>query len=64
MRNLITKIRTYFSEMIAEMKKVTWTRRRELLASTGVVILLSLIVAVFIGLVDFIFFHLLKLIIH
>jgi preprotein translocase SecE subunit len=50
--------------MIAEMKKVTWTRRRELLASTGVVILLSLIVAVFIGLVDFIFFHLLKLIIH
>lgn len=36
-----------------ELKKVKWPTRKELLASTAVVIVLTLIVALFLGLVDF-----------
>ncbi len=35
------------------MKKVKWPTRKELLASTTVVIVLTLIVALFLGIVDF-----------
>ncbi len=64
MANLITNIKVYVTEVVSEMKKVTWTRRKDLLASTGVVIVLSLLVAAFIGLVDLIFSRLLTLIIR
>jgi len=36
-----------------ELKKVKWPTRKELLATTAVVIVLSLLVAFFLGLVDF-----------
>lgn len=64
MAKLFNTIRVYVMETVSEMKKVTWTRRKDLFASTGVVIFLSLLVAAFIGLVDFIFSRLLTFIIH
>jgi len=36
-----------------ELKKVKWPTRKELLASTAVVIVLVLVVALFLGLIDF-----------
>ena len=36
-----------------ELKKVKWPTRKELLASTAVVIVLVLVVAFFLGLIDF-----------
>ena len=37
----------------SELKKVTWTSKKELIESTMVVIVAVLIVAVFLGLVDY-----------
>jgi preprotein translocase subunit SecE len=46
------RVRTFFREVRIEMKKVTWPPRKELIKSTGVVIVAVAIAAVFIGLFD------------
>ncbi|MCX6827344.1 MAG: preprotein translocase subunit SecE [candidate division Zixibacteria bacterium] len=46
------KVVTYFKEVRAELGKVTWPTRRELIGSTVVTIVVTLIVSVFIGIVD------------
>ena len=43
----------FLKESRMELKKVKWPTRKELLASTAVVIVLTLLVALFLGLVDF-----------
>ena len=43
----------FLRECKNELKKVKWPTRKELLASTAVVIVLTLIVALYLGLVDF-----------
>jgi preprotein translocase subunit SecE len=44
----------FFSEAKQELNKVVWPTRHELLANAGVVITTTLILAAFIGVVDFI----------
>jgi preprotein translocase subunit SecE len=43
----------FLRESKIELKKVKWPTRKELLASTAMVILLVLVVALFLGLIDF-----------
>jgi len=43
---------TFVREVIAELKKVTWPTKEETLKLTVVVIAISVIVALFIGLLD------------
>lgn len=43
----------FLREARTELKKVKWPTRKELLASTAVVIFLVLLVSLFLGLVDF-----------
>jgi len=50
MANRITK---FLSEVKSELKKVTWPSRDELKGSTMVVIVLTFLLAFFIGIVDF-----------
>jgi len=50
---IITKIGQFLREAKVELKKVKWPTRKELLASTVVVIVLTLLVAFYLGLVDF-----------
>ena len=45
---------TFVSEAWSEMKKVTWPTRNETYAATSVVLIVTGIVALFLGLVDFI----------
>jgi len=52
-RNYMGKIIQFFKEVRVEMGKVVWPTRKEALKITGIVILLSLFVAVFLGLIDF-----------
>jgi len=52
-RYYIAKSIQFLRESRTELKKVKWPNRKELLASTAVVILLVLIVALFLGIVDF-----------
>ena len=46
------KIAKFLKEVKAELKKVTWPTRRELIGSTIVTIVVTVIVSVFIGIVD------------
>ncbi len=48
------KARTnFFSDIISEMKKVTWLSRRELIYLTGLVILVTVVMALILGVLDF-----------
>jgi len=49
---MMKKIEKFLREVMAELKKVTWPTKDELVGSTIVTIVVSLIVAVFIGIVD------------
>ena len=52
---MIEKIKKFISEVFAEMKKVSWTTRKELLDSTLIVIFSSFILGIFVGIIDFAF---------
>ncbi len=47
-----TKIVNFFLDIVKEMRKVTWPKREELKDSTMVVIITSLIFAVFVFIID------------
>jgi preprotein translocase subunit SecE len=49
----IAKIKEFLVGVRAELRKVTWTTWRELVASTGVVILTVVIIAIFLGVIDY-----------
>jgi preprotein translocase subunit SecE len=52
-KKYVGKASQFFRDARMELKKVKWPTRKELLASTAVVIVLTLIIALFLGLVDF-----------
>jgi preprotein translocase subunit SecE len=58
---LLEKLRAFLREVRAEMEKVTWPSRQEVQAATIVIIILVVILAAFIGVVDFIVNHVLGL---
>lgn len=49
---MFEKIRKFLSEIVAEMKKVTWPTREELKESTKLVIIATFVMTLFVGLVD------------
>jgi preprotein translocase subunit SecE len=50
---MFSKIKKLFKEVQYELSKVTWSSRKQLMSSTLVVIIVSVILAFFIGAVDF-----------
>jgi preprotein translocase subunit SecE len=48
----LEKVKKFFKEVYAELRKVTWPTKDELIGSTIVTIVVSLVVALFIGVVD------------
>ncbi|MGA3086115.1 MAG: preprotein translocase subunit SecE, partial [Thermodesulfobacteriota bacterium] len=48
----VGQVRDFFREVRIELKKVTWPSRKETIAATGMVIILSVLVAFFVGLLD------------
>jgi preprotein translocase subunit SecE len=54
------KIINFFNDVAKEMDKVTWPSREELMESTKIVILVTLIIAVFAWVVDFAVSEILK----
>ncbi len=62
--NLFNRIKKYILEVIAELKRVSWVKRKELLSTTVVVIILSFILAIFVGIFDLIFSRILRLVIR
>jgi preprotein translocase subunit SecE len=49
---MFDKIKQFIKEVRSELTKVTWTTREELIYSTIIVIVVSLVLAVFIGIID------------
>ncbi|MFH1282224.1 MAG: preprotein translocase subunit SecE [bacterium] len=55
----ISKAIQFVKEAYFELKKVTWLGKKEMIASTVVVILLVLIIAFYVGIIDLILMKLL-----
>jgi preprotein translocase subunit SecE len=49
---MVEKIIQFLKEVKIELRKVVWPTRKDTIASTSVVIVLVIIIAVFLGLVD------------
>jgi preprotein translocase subunit SecE len=61
---MIEKIKNYLNETRIEIKKVTWPTIAELKESTRVVIVATLILTAFIGVVDQILSRLIRVVLH
>ena len=51
---MFEKIKTFFKEVSVELKKVSWPTRQQTVSATVVVIVVTFIVAFFLGIVDII----------
>ncbi|MCK4225109.1 MAG: preprotein translocase subunit SecE [candidate division Zixibacteria bacterium] len=49
---MFEKIKQFLKEVKFELTKVTWTSKQELIYSTYVVIVVSIVLSIFIGIVD------------
>ena len=56
------KIINFFTDIVKEMDKVTWPSREELMESTKIVIIVTLVIAAFAWVVDFAVSEVLKVI--
>lgn len=50
---MFKKITQFLREVIEELRKVSWSDRKQTIGSAVVVILLVIAIAIFVGLVDF-----------
>ena len=60
MASIVNKITTFLKEVRLEMKKVNWPSRQETIQYTLIVIGVSVVVAIYLGGLDFIFSFLLN----
>lgn len=61
-KELFNQVIQFLKEVYYELRKVTWLSRKEMFASTLVVVLLVLIIAFFVGFLDFILAKILDII--
>ncbi len=54
-------VRQYFKETTGELRKVSWPTRKEATYLTGVVIVVTVVMSTYLGLLDFIFTRLIAL---
>ncbi len=59
---MLEKIKNYLMETRIELRKVTWPNRGELKDATRVVVVASLLLAIFIGIVDQVLTNIIKLV--
>ncbi|MCK7508195.1 MAG: preprotein translocase subunit SecE [Desulfobacterales bacterium] len=59
---IMNKAIQFVSQAKAELKKVTWPTRKQTLASTGVVMVIVAIMALYLGIIDLILAKLVKFI--
>lgn len=62
MPTIFERIKQFLKEFRIEMKKVSWPTRKEVTASTWVVIVVVIVVSFYLGLADLVFSKLLRLI--
>jgi len=60
----VTRIREFVQDVLVEFRKVTWPTRQELINSTAVVIVVTVVLAFFLGGVDIVLTRLVERILH
>jgi preprotein translocase subunit SecE len=61
---VVTRIREFVQDVLVEFRKVTWPSRQELINSTTVVIVVTVVLAFFLGGVDIVLTKLVERILH
>jgi preprotein translocase subunit SecE len=61
-REVVPRSITFLQEVSVELRKVHWPTRKETTAATAVVIAIIILVAVYLGLVDFALSYLVRLV--
>ena len=61
---MVTRIREFAQDVLVEFRKVTWPSRQELINSTTVVIVVTVVLAFFLGGVDIALTKLVERILH
>ena len=61
-KRIFQKVMQFLNEAKTELKRVTWPSPKQTLASTSVVIIIVFIVAIYLGIVDYVLAKLVKLI--
>ena len=59
---MFEKVKQFLKEVKIELKKVVWPTRKDTIASTSVVLIIVMIIAIFLGLVDLGLSRIIKLI--
>ena len=59
----IQKVKSFFKEVFVEMKRVSWLSQKDVLKYTGIVLVITIVVAVFLGGLDYIFTSIIKVLI-
>jgi preprotein translocase subunit SecE len=59
-KRIFQKVSQFLSEAKTELKKVTWPTPKQTLASTSVVIIIVFIVAIYLGIIDYVLAKLVK----
>ncbi|MGE4554926.1 MAG: preprotein translocase subunit SecE [Candidatus Paceibacterota bacterium] len=60
MKKIFLNLKQYFKDSYLELKKVNWPTRKEALRTTLSVIFLSLMVALFLGLLDYLLLNVMR----
>jgi preprotein translocase subunit SecE len=61
---VVTRVKEFGQEVVAEFRKVTWPTRQELVNSTAVVIVVTVVIAFFLGGVDIVLTKVVERILH
>ena len=61
---MLKKTGVFFTQVKEELKKVNWTKRDELFASTSVVVITVIILCIYIGLVDLVVTRLIEFVLR
>jgi preprotein translocase subunit SecE len=59
-KRIFQKVMQFLSEAKTELKKVTWPTPKQTLASTSVVIIIVFIIAIYLGIIDYVLAKLVK----
>jgi preprotein translocase subunit SecE len=59
---MLEKVKNYLAETRIELKKVTWPNKNELKDATRVVVVASILLTIFVGIVDQILTQVIKLV--
>jgi len=60
---MVNKLKNYIKDSIAELKKVVWPTKKEVIKKTGQVLFISISVAAFLGIVDFLLTKILEVVV-